>query len=257
MSLHRILVIARENAKLLISDPAPVAFFFLTPLLIMSIMRPTQALVLSSEGFTHTNGSEQVVPGFTAMFSFFWVPFIGQLFFQEYGWGTWERLLTTSAKPAEVLIGKILPGFVIVLAQITLLFIISSIILGLTSAGPLLALLIVLLPQALVVISLTLALVSICRTFSQIDAGGNVSTMLFATLGGSFVPVAILPAFARTIAPATPTYWTLKAARNVILLGDGVSSVLVPAAVTLAFAACFTLIAAANFRFTDVKVVQG
>lgn len=257
VSAQRIAAIGRENASLLISDPGPIAFFFLSPLLIMAIMRPTQALVLGSEGFPHTNGSEQVVPGFTLMFAFFWVPFIGQLFFQEHGWGTWERLLTSSASPADVLIGKVLPGFVIIAVQMTLLFTVASLLLGLTSAGPIASLFVILIPYVLVVLSVTLALVSVCRTFNQIDAGGNVSTMLFATLGGCFVPVAILPSWARAVSPATPTYWATKAARSVILEGKGVSAVLAPAGILLLFALAFAAVAATNFRFTDIKRLEG
>jgi ABC-2 type transport system permease protein len=250
------LAVFRHNARLLLGDPGPIVLFLLIPLLTMAVMRPTSKEILVAQGFEGANGAEQVVPGFAVMFAFFWISFIGRNFLVEHGWGTWERLHTTPAGAAKIMIGKLLPAFVIISVQFTLLFAVGTLVLGMDSEGPLLALVIVVLPLIMSVLALTVALVAVCRTLAQIDAIGNLATLVFACVGGSLTPLSVLPQWAQDIAPATPAYWVLKAARSVILEGDGVSAVLAPAGVLLAFTAVFAVIAMLRFRIGEVKSVE-
>ena len=257
MSLSRSLVVARQNARLLLGNPSPLVLFVFTPLLTMAILRPTFDRVLTGQGFPNANGSEQVVPGFISMFVFFWMVFIGRNFFAEHGWGTWQRLQSSGASNAEILVGKVLPAFFVVLAQMIVLFALGSLLFDLESAGPAWSLILVAIPLALVVLTLTLALVGIARVSIQVDALGNLLVMVFASLGGAFAPVSLLPDWARDAAPGVPSYWANKAAREVILEGDGVSAVIGPALVLLLFAAAFGALAAASFRFAQPKVAAG
>jgi ABC-2 type transport system permease protein len=251
-----VLAVSRHNARLLLGDPGPIVLFLFIPLLTMAVMRPTGKEILVSQGFEGANGAEQIVPGFAVMFAFFWIPFIGRNFLVEHGWGTWERLQTTPAGAARIMVGKLLPAFVIIGVQFTLLFGVGVLVFDMDSAGPLLALVLVVLPLITTILALTVVLVAVCRTLAQIDAIGNLATLVFACLGGSLTPVAVLPQWAQDIAPATPAYWALKACRSVILEGDGVSAVLAPAGVLLLFTAGFAVIAVARFRIGEVKSIE-
>jgi ABC-2 type transport system permease protein len=81
--------------------------------------------------------------------------------------------------------------------------------------------------------------------------------MAMAMLGGAWVPVATMPGWAQAVAPALPTYWAMQGFNDVILEGKGVSAVMVPLLVMLAFGAIYTAVAAAKFRFEDTKVYFG
>lgn len=254
MSPRRILPIARQNARLLLGNPAPVVVFFFTPILVMAIMKPTFKRVLISEGYRHANGSEQVVPGFLVFFVFFWMVFIGRTFFEEHGWGTWQRLQTSEATSADILVGKVLPAFLVILLQMILLFAIGSLIFGLSSAASVVPLLLVAVPLAACVVALTVAVVGLLKLMVQLDAAGNLLVMIFASLGGGLAPVAQLPAWARWISPAVPSHWATQAATDVILKGDGVATVLGCAGVVALFALGFTALAAVTFRVSASKV---
>ncbi|MCW3027692.1 MAG: transporter [Solirubrobacterales bacterium] len=249
--------IARQNARLLLGNPGPLVLFFFTPLLTMAVMRPTFQRVLVGQGFTNANGAEQVIPGFITFFVFFWVVFIGRNFFAEHGWGTWQRLQTSFASPADIVIGKIFPAFCIVLLQVTLLFAIGAVLFDLDSAGPVASLLIVGVALAACVVAFTIALVGLVRLSVQLDALGNLLVMVFAALGGALVPVALLPAWGRAISPAVPSYWANKAARSVILEGQGLSAVWGPAGVLALFALAFAFLAMMTFRVSQAKVTAG
>lgn len=252
--MSKSLAIFRHNVRLLIGDPGPVVLFLITPLLMMAIMRPALKVVLVNQGFRSANGAEQVVPGFVAMFTFFWMPWVGRNFIAEHGWGTWERLRTSRANSGQILLGKIMPAAVIVTTQITLLFVLGALIFGLNSKGPVLALLVVPIPLMAVAMSLTLALVGVFNSLSAIDAAGNLATMVFAGLGGSLVPVAALPDVAQKISPITPNHWAAEAAKRVLLEGEGISGAIGPALVLLGFALVFSIIALVTFRVADTKV---
>jgi ABC-2 type transport system permease protein len=246
--------IFRQQLRFLLGDPGPLVVYLLAPLLMMAILKPAEEVVLAQQGFREANGAEQVVPGMTAMFSFFWARSIGALFFSEHKWGTWERLQVSFANPVQVLLGKMLPIVILIGLQHLLLFGLGTLLFDLNANGEVLGLVPLFIALNLCVVMLGLALVAICRTSIQIDVISNLLTILFATLGGALVPSFSLPALGEDLAPATPTYCAVDGSRAVILEGEGISAVLGPTAVLLGFAALFAVIAATRFRFSDVKV---
>jgi ABC-2 type transport system permease protein len=254
MSGRRVLVISRHQTRLLLGNPGALVLFVIIPLLTMVIMKSTQKSALLAAGYHDVNGSEEAVPGFTVMFAFFWLVFVGRTFFAEHGWGTWERM-QAMATTTEVVIGKLLPGFVIITVQMIGLFAIGDLALGLNSKGSLLSLLIIAPAMAFCVLSLCFAIVAFCQTLSATDAVSNLLMLVFASLGGALALTTALPQWAQTIAPVIPSHWAMEASTNVILKGEGIGSVIGPTAVLLAFTAGFTAVALMRFRPTDSKSV--
>ena len=249
----------RQTVRLLLGDPGPVISYIVTPLLMMAILRPANELILQTEfpaQAQNINGAEQVVPAFVVMFSFFWARSIGENFLLEHGWGTWERLQMSFAKPSQILIGKILPVFFILSIQHFVLFVGGALIFSMDWNGAIGGMFFVLLALNVCVMSLGLMLVTICRTMTQVEAIGTLLTLLFAAFGGSLVPSSALPEWAETIAPATPSYWALDAARGVILEGEGLGFVAIPTLAILGFALLFGLVVALRFSFDQAKFAE-
>ena len=254
MSGRRVQVIFRHQTRLLLGDPGALVLFLFIPLLTMVIMRSTQKASLLAAGYHDVTGAEQAVPGFTVMFAFFWLVFIGRTFFAEHGWGTWERMQAMASTP-ELMLGKLLPGFVVITLQMIVLFAVGDLALGLNSKGPLVSLVIVAPALALCVLSLTFAIVSFCQTLSATDAVSNLLMLVFAALGGALALTAALPQWAQTIAPAIPSHWAMEASTNVILKGKGFGSVIGPTALLLAFSLVFAVLGLVRFRPTDRKSI--
>ncbi|HWX45915.1 MAG TPA: ABC transporter permease [Solirubrobacteraceae bacterium] len=254
MSRRRLLIISRHQAKLLLGNPGALVIFVIIPLLTMVIMKTTQKAALLGAGYHHVNGAEQAVPGFTVMFAFFWLVFVGRTFFAEHAWGTWDRLQMMASTP-EVIVGKLLPSFIVINVQMIMLFAIGDLVLGMNSKGSLATLVILAPALSICVLALTFALVSFCQTMTQLDASSNLLMLVFASLGGALALTTALPGWAQSIAPAIPSHWAMQASTDVILKGDGFGSVLGSVAVLLAFAAGFMALAALRFRPTDRKLV--
>ena len=80
--------------------------------------------------------------------------------------------------------------------------------------------------------------------------------MLFGAIGGALVPLSVLPQWAKTIAPLTPTYWAMRGFRSVILDGAGLRarwSRRSPRSPRCR--SCSRVVALRKLRFDDVKDV--
>jgi ABC-2 type transport system permease protein len=253
VSLRRSLAIARHDLRLLRRDPFPVIVLIGMPLVLMAFMRPAFRAALVDAGYTGVNGAEQVVPGTTVMFAFFLVGNVGFAFFREHGWQTWERLRASEARPLEVMAGKAAVPLFTAAIQLAVLFGLGALIFGLDVRGSVLGLVLVAAALAVCLVALGYALTALCRTIMQVNALSNLGALLFAGLGGALTPLSTLPGWARSVAPAVPSYWAMRGFRSVILDGGGVGTVLLPCAVLLAFAAGFGLVAARRFSFAETK----
>ena len=254
MNWSRSLVLMRQNWALLMADPAPIVLLTAMPLVMMTFLQGTSRAVLHAAGYANASGAELVVPGMTVMFSFFGVGFIGTAFFSEHGWGTWDRLRSSRATTVEIVLGKILPSAALMLGQMVLLFVIGVVAFGMQINGSIAGLAVMILACVALLVAFSMLLTGVLKTANQLMAVVNLAAMVLAGIGGALAPVDVLPGWAQAIAPAGPAYWMLKGFRAVILEKGGLDATIVPAAVTLAFAAGMAAIALWRFSVTDEKV---
>ena len=101
---------------------------------------------------------------------------------------------------------------------------------------------------------LGIAVTAICRTAQQAQAFAIVGMVVFGAIGGALVPFSVLPGWAKTIAPTTPTYWAMRGFRSVVLDGQGLGGVALPVGVLAAMGVLFAVVALFRLRFDDAKV---
>ncbi len=253
MSGRRVITITRHELRIISRDPVPILVLVVFPLILMSFLKPAFRLALVANGYPHANGAEQVVPGEAVLNGFYIVGMTSFAFFSEYGWKTWERLRASKASSAEIITGKAIPRIAVSVAQFTIVFAIGTPLLDLVIRGPVLALVPVVLAFAVCLVMLGVLVTALCQTIQQANALAFGGLVLFGAIGGALVPINVIPSWARTIAPVTPTYWAMRGFRSVILAGNGVSGVLLPTAILLAMGGAFAAISLAKFRFADSK----
>jgi ABC-2 type transport system permease protein len=195
--------------RILRRDPLPFIISFLFPLLMMAFLKPALHAVMLASGRSQLNGAQQVVPGMTLMFALFLVSNVGFAFFREHDWHTWDRLRSTSASTAELLVGKIFPNFVLLTALMTGLIFVGGVTYGMEMPGSKVGLLALLISLAAWMTSTGVALAFVLRTMAQSTAVANFLSLALSGLGGVLTPISTLPRWAQTIAPATPTYWAM------------------------------------------------
>ncbi len=253
MSRRRIAAVVRHELRIIGRDPLPVMILVVFPLIVMSFLAPAFKLALVAHGHPGANGAEQVVPGQAVANGFYVVGMTSFAFFAEYGWNTWDRLRASAATSFEIVVGKALPRIGVSVLQFVVIFAIGIPLLHLHARGPLAALTLPVVALAVCLVMLGVLVTAISRTLQQANAAAFGGLVLFGAIGGALVPIDVLPGWARTVAPGTPTYWAMRAFRSVILDGSGVSAVWLPTAVLLAMSAAFALLSVVRFRFQDVK----
>ena len=254
MSLHRLRVVARHEMRLALRDPLPVMVLIVFPVITMAFLKPAFRPALVQSGHASANGAEQVVPGQATLSAFFVVSLVTFAFFSEYGWGTWDRLRASPATSFEIVIGKGLPRVIMAVAQFVVIFAAGVVVFGLDIRGDVLALVPLVLVFSISLVLLGVAVTAVFRTAQQAQAFAIVGMVLFGAIGGALVPFSVLPGWARTIAPTTPTYWAMRGFRSVILDGRSLGGVALPVAVLGAMGIACAAVALVRLRFDDAKM---
>ncbi|NUR71422.1 MAG: ABC transporter permease [Hamadaea sp.] len=232
-------VLIRHNFALLFAEPGPALSRVGMPLVLITALRPLYSAALGSAGLT------QAVTGMLVLFSLLGLNIIAGGILTERSWHTLDRLRATPARPAQILVGKAVPLGAMLIAQQGAIIAYSMIFLGLRVPRPDL-LLVAGVSWAVTLLAAGAALATVVRSQSELSAVNDLGGMFFTVLGGAMVPLALMPAWMRAAAPASPGYWALHAL-TAALTGDGAATVRA-AAVLLAVAT--VLGAFASWRMT-------
>lgn len=250
-------VLARHELRLYRREPGMLIQMVFMPIVMIAFLKPAFGPALAEAGYAGATGAEQAVPGMIVMFSFFGAGMIGFGFFREHGWGTWDRLRASQARSFEIVIGKAVPTFLLVVGQQLVLFLAGIWLFGLRIRGSVFGLVLVSVALALCLLAFGVVFAAFLRSSQSLNAVNSITVMTLAGLGGAFTPIDALPQWAQTIAPATPTYWAMVGYRAVVLEAGGVAATLLPTAVLLTFAVALTAVAVRRFSFDETKIYTG
>ncbi len=131
--------------------------------------------------------------------------------------GTYEQLCVTPLGTWEMLLGKIIPALLIVLAQIALIAAIAHWGYGLPFSGSFPALLVSVLLYSLALSGVGFALSAFCRTQQQAFVAMFCFILPFILLSGFLAPAENMPLVLRYLAYIDPLYYMLIIARRLSL----------------------------------------
>jgi ABC-2 type transport system permease protein len=192
--------------------------------------------------------TEQNVPAYTIFGVFFIVLTLASSFLQEKEDGTFQRILAAPLSKKALLIGKLLPYYLVNLIQIGLMFCIGVVVFGI-KLGNLPALVIVSLALAAAANGLGLLVAALGKTEAQVNGLSVLLAITLSALGGMMVPTFIMPNLMKTLSLFTPHAWALAGYHDIIIRGLGTKDVLTKMLVLLGFASFFFVIALWRFRF--------
>ena len=253
ISPRRVRVILGHELRLSIQDPLPVMILLVFPIITMAFLKPAFRPALVQGGFAHANGSEQVVPGQAVLSAFFIVSLTTFAFFAEFGWMTWDRLRASPASSLEIVLGKAIPRVAMVIVQLFVIIGAGVLLFDLHIQGDPRALIPLVFVFSLALVMLGVAVTAICRTAQQANACAVVGMMLFGAIGGALEPFNVLPQWAQTVAPVTPTYWAMRGFHSVILDGRGLAAMAAPICALGAMTLVFTAVSLRRLRFDEAK----
>ncbi len=184
-----------------------------------------------------------ILPGM-AIFSLLMLALSSMADFQrEAQAGTLARQFASPVGGGSVVLGKLAATWVLSLASIAIL----SVLVMIWSDGPIgfAAFILLSIAFALAATGFAAVLYSLFRSERAAGAFGSILVIVMSMVGGSFVPLEMLPDFIRSIAPATLIYWGAEGYRNLLLEGAGLRvvgpNILVLAAVGMILSAIAVL----------------
>jgi ABC-2 type transport system permease protein len=205
VSVDRVGALVRINATIFAREPGPLISRMVMPLVLVTVARPLYVAALG-----HTGGTTGAVAGMLVTFSLLGMSIVGSSILVERIWHTADRLRATPVGSIDILLGKAIPVLVVMVAQQTLILAYGWLSLGLHVASfPLLAVSVLVWSATLVAFGALLG--TLARSGGALSAMVDIGSFAVTSLGGAFVPLALLPMWARTVAPISPGYWAVRA----------------------------------------------
>lgn len=238
-SAPRVAALARHNLLLRRRDPANLITYMIMPMILIWLTKPLLTR-LAPDG-----GTAQNVIGPLVFSSTLSLQIVGMSLLSERTWRTWDMLRATPATAAELLTGKAVPVLAVLLLQQAVVIGYGVGVAGLSVTGPPFLLLLALLVWSITLLAAGSLLATLVRSHSQLAVLTDTGAIALSTLGGALLPLNMMPAIARHLAPASPGYWAismLKAAIRSDTAGTlGPAAVLGAIAVAAGTTACLRL----------------
>ncbi|MFY0604483.1 MAG: ABC transporter permease [Flavobacteriaceae bacterium] len=155
-------------------------------------------------------GLVQAVAGTAVMMLLFSVAAIGGGMLDEKESGTLKRLLISPVKPIHILLGKMGAAMVVSVIQLTAMFIFAWLAFGLPIFMDVVSLILLILCISFAVSSFGVFLVSTVKTRQQLNGMSTIIIILMSAIGGSMIPISMMPRFMQDIAGISVNYWGIQ-----------------------------------------------
>lgn len=195
------------------------------------------------------NGFVQSSPGMIVQFAIFGLINSAMVLVLERKSKALQRLLTTPIRPVQVIAGHVLAMFLVVLAQQALLILVGQFLFGVAYSRAPLAVLLMMIALGLWSASLGLLIGAVSGSEEQVITLSLIAMFVLAALGGAWFPLEVTGRTFAAIGHLMPTAWAMDGFQNIVVRGQGLGSVLLPAGVVLAYAIVFFLLAVWRFEF--------
>ena len=137
--------------------------------------------------------------------------------------GTFDQLLVTPIRPAEIMIGKALPSTVVGLVQATIIFLVAELWFRIPFAGSLITLYSGLVLFVVAAVGIGLFVSSLVANMQQAMLFSFILLMPFILLSGLATPIANMPDVFQAITLIDPLRYALDITRRVYLEGTGLA----------------------------------
>jgi ABC-2 type transport system permease protein len=150
--------------------------------------------------------------------------------------GTIEQINVSPVSAVSFISAKIIPYWVIGMLVMTICFILSWAVYGITSVGPLLLIYLLAIIMAVVMSSFGLLISNYSETMQQAMLVMWFCMVCFILLSGLFTPVRSMPAWAQTLTILNPMKYFIDGMRTVFIRGGGAAAICTQLSVLSAFA---------------------
>jgi ABC-2 type transport system permease protein len=162
------------------------------------------------------NATQHNVPAWSIFAMFFMVVSLGGNIVKERNSGSFVRLLTIPPSFSLTLISKMVLYLGVAISQLALLFAIGYWIFpllklpALQMPGSIFQLFVIALLSGMAAVSYAVLIGTYAKTQEQANGFGAISIVIFAAIGGIWVPTFVMPTYLQNIALTSPLHWCLE-----------------------------------------------
>lgn len=201
------------------------------------------------------SSTQHNVPAWTIFAMFFMVVSLGTNIVKEKTSGSFLRIKTMPSRFSMVFVSKQLVYGIIAILQVALIFGIGYFILPLIHLPPLVfpsnytALVVVVFVCSFAAVSYALMVGALSSTQDQSNGFGAISVVVFAALGGVWVPTFIMPGFLQFVSNFSPLHWCIESFYILFLKQGNWQQLALPLFILTAFSLLCQLIAYIKIKF--------
>ena len=155
-------------------------------------------------------GLIQAVAGTAILMLLFSVAGVGTSILEEKENGTINRLLYSPLKGSTILYSKMLFAFFISILQLTAMFLFAWLILNMDMSVNIPGLILMIIATSFAVSSLGIFLAAVAKTRQQAQNLSTIIILVMSAIGGSMIPLFIMPAILQKIALLSVNYWGIQ-----------------------------------------------
>jgi len=155
-------------------------------------------------------GLIQAVAGTAILMLLFSVAGVGTSILEEKENGTIKRLLYSPLKGSTILYSKMLFAFFISILQLTAMFLFAWLVLNMDMNVSMSGLILMIISTSFAVSSLGIFLAAIAKTRHQAQNLSTIIILVMSAIGGSMIPMFIMPAILQKIALVSVNYWGIQ-----------------------------------------------
>ncbi len=200
-------------------------------------------------------GLIQAVAGTAIMMLLFSITGIGGGLLDEKDSGTLKRLLYSPLKSTDILFGKMGATLVVSIFQLVVMFLFSWLAFGLPIFKGISSLLLMILATAFAVSSFGIFLVSISKTRQQLQGYSTIIIMLMSAIGGSMIPLFIMPSIMQKIAIISINYWGIQGFYDIFWRSLPLTEILPKIGVLIGIGIIMILVSVHLFKKNLIKMV--
>ena len=165
--------------------------------------------------------------------------------------GLWRRLRSAPISRLTLLGGKAASGAIISFLILAVCFAFAIVAFHVRVRGSVIGFVGVIVACSLMASTFGLLVAALGNSPATARGVTTLAVLMLVMLGGAWVPTFVFPAWVQRMTVAVPVRWAIDGLDATTWRGTSLQGVLAPIAVLLAFAAAFSVIAAARFRWEE------
>jgi len=193
-------------------------------------------------------GLVQAVAGTAIMMLLFTVTGMGSGMLLEKEEGTLKKLLYSPLQPTAILFGKMTATIVVSIIQLTVMFLFAWLVFGLDIFIDIPSLILMILSTAFSCATFGIFIASIAKTRKQVESYSTLIILIMSAIGGSMVPLFIMPAIMQKIAIVSVNYWGIQGFYDIFWRHLAIGDVAIRATVLIGIGLFMMIISIRNFK---------